>query len=187
MSISEYDWSQSRRRTMRRSRGDGSSNAEMLAQGLGWFSIALGAAELMATEQMARALGMRGKENLIRIFGVREIGAGILTLSVDKNVGLWSRVAGDALDLAALGMEMGRNNRKRGNLMIALGMVAGVTLLDIAAAQATSGGRRGRRRQSGMSRDAYRGMDGQRGEESEFEQTPVMYWENEEETTEFVR
>ena len=39
------------------SRRDGGS-ARALAQGLGWFSIGLGVAELLASERLARFLGM---------------------------------------------------------------------------------------------------------------------------------
>ena len=45
------------------------SGADRLARSLGWFSIGLGIAELFAAEQMTRALGMEGKEALVRSFG----------------------------------------------------------------------------------------------------------------------
>ena len=40
-----------------------------LAQGLGWFSIGLGVAELVAPEQLARFLGMEEHTKLIRAYG----------------------------------------------------------------------------------------------------------------------
>ena len=51
---------------------------------------------------IARTLGLYGKRSLLRLFGLREVMAGVLTLSVDKQVGLWSRVAGDALDIVTI-------------------------------------------------------------------------------------
>ena len=114
------------------------SNADRLARNLGWFSIGLGLAELFAAEKITRALGMRGKENLVRAYGVRELGAGFMTLSVDKELGLASRVAGDALDIATLATAMRPENPKRENVGVALAIVAGVTLLDIIAARATT-------------------------------------------------
>jgi hypothetical protein len=113
-----------------------------LARGLGWFSMGLGAAELLAAGPMARWLGLDGREWLIRAYGVREIAAGVPTLSFDKGFGLASRIAGDALDMATLFAFVGKQNRKRGNAAIALALVAGVTLLDIAAARGVARERR---------------------------------------------
>ena len=106
-----------------------------LAVNLGWFSIALGAAELFASRRMARMLGMYGQEPLIRAYGVREIvkGVGILT-SPNPAPWLWGRVAGDALDLGTLAYAY-RTSPKRRNLAIAMANVATVTALDVLAAQ----------------------------------------------------
>jgi len=46
--------------------------AGRLAGGLGWFSIGLGLLELTAAGPLARGLGMRGQENLLRAYGLRE-------------------------------------------------------------------------------------------------------------------
>src|SRR5690348_6173280 len=71
--------------------------AERMAQALGWFSIGLGTIELLAPHRLTRALGMRGKESLVRAYGLREILAGVMSLSVDRQIGLQSRIAGDGL------------------------------------------------------------------------------------------
>ncbi|CAD7030541.1 hypothetical protein RHAB21_01741 [Pseudorhizobium halotolerans] len=113
------------------------TNTDRLARNLGWFSIGLGIAELVAARRISRAIGMEGSESLIRAFGAREIASGMLTLSVDKKAGLYSRVAGDAVDLAVLSTAVTDDNPKRGNAALALAMVSGVTLLDVAAALAT--------------------------------------------------
>jgi hypothetical protein len=110
-------------------------SSDRLARTLGWFSIALGATELVAARRLADALGMRGAEALIRAYGVREIESGILCLSIDKHVGLWSRVAGDGLDIATLMTALGQRNPKRANVALALAMVVGVTLVDVMGAQ----------------------------------------------------
>jgi hypothetical protein len=68
--------------------------AEQLARGLGWFSIGLGLAELVAPRRITETLGMEGSETLVIAFGVREILAGIMSLSVERNAGLWARVGG---------------------------------------------------------------------------------------------
>src|SRR5690606_26557083 len=80
-----------------------------------------------------RALGMRGQEGLIRGFGAREIGSGILCLSVDKKAGLVSRIGGDALDYAVLRQALHPMNPKRDNVALALCAVAGIAALDLLA------------------------------------------------------
>jgi hypothetical protein len=110
---------------------------DRLARGLGWFSIALGLAEMLAPRRFTAFLGMRGREPLVRAFGAREIASGVLSLSIDKQVGLWSRVAGDAVDLMALYRAFGPGNRKRDNVFIAMAMVGGIAAVDLLAAQGT--------------------------------------------------
>jgi uncharacterized membrane protein len=114
-------------------------SAEPLATALGWFSIALGAAELAAPSGMARLIGARDDEDTrktLRIFGAREIVAGLAILAQpDRPRWLWSRVGGDALDLAWLGRAMTDHETERNRMGVAAAAVAGVTALDIAAAQ----------------------------------------------------
>jgi hypothetical protein len=105
------------------------------AKFLGWFSLWLGLAEVLAPQRMARCLGMNGKAKLLRVFGLREIGAGILTLSNERHVGMWSRVAGDGFDIATLLAAQTRHNPKRGNVSLALALVLGITALDFIVAQ----------------------------------------------------
>jgi hypothetical protein len=119
--------------------GPGSlSSSDRLAKALGWFSLGLGLTELLAPRLITKALGMEGKESLIRAYGAREIGSGLLSLSPDKQAGLWSRVGGDGLDIAMLMTALGENNPKRDNVAIALAMVLGVSVLDLIGAQATA-------------------------------------------------
>src|SRR5262245_28648115 len=130
---------------------------DRLARALGWFSIGLGVLELVAPERLTRNLGLYGREPLLRAFGAREIASGIMTLSLDKRLGLWSRVAGDVLDLASLMPGLHRYNPKRGNAKLAQAMVIAVTALDvIAAAAASKRGRNSQRSQRGI----YRGRSG---------------------------
>jgi hypothetical protein len=139
---------------------------DRLGKALGWFSIGLGIAELVAPGQITRPLGMQGKEGLVRAYGVREIASGITTLSSERQAGLWSRVAGDGVDAAALLTGYRGDNPKRGNVAVALMIVLGVTLLDLAAAQ---GGRarhragKGRRRLYGGRSGFPNGLEAARG------------------------
>jgi hypothetical protein len=109
--------------------------SDRIARNLGWFSLALGALEILAPTRITHALGMEGEEWLVRAYGFREIAAGVLSLSTDKKVGLWSRVAGDGLDMATLVGGLHYDNPKKDNVAVALLIVGGITLLDMATAQ----------------------------------------------------
>lgn len=142
---------------------------DRLARALGWFSIGLGVTELVAPGWIARKLGLEGQEGLIRAYGVRELASAVPTLSVDKGIGLASRIGGDALDLGTLAFALGKDNPKRGNAAIATGLVLGVTLLDLLA---YSGVRAAHRREPGSGRDYSdrsgfpKGIDYSRGKAS---------------------
>jgi uncharacterized membrane protein len=127
---------------------------EQFATGLGWFSIALGLAELAAPDTIARVAGLpadRRTVTTLRAFGAREIANGVAILSNPTNPAmLWSRVAGDALDIAAVGMGLRSEQSDRRRGLVALGGLGGVTAADIIFAQ-----RLGRRRADGAP-DRYR-------------------------------
>jgi hypothetical protein len=79
---------------------------------------------------------MEGQEGLFQAYGLREIATGIGVLSADDPAPwLWGRVGGDALDLATLAIGLDEDNPKRGNVGLAIGAVAGVTVLDVLCAQ----------------------------------------------------
>jgi len=119
--------------------GHGDPTGLKVALGLGWFSIALGALELLATRKLTRSLGMRGDEPLVQLYGLREIatGIGILT-SRDPTPWVWGRVLGDALDIGTLAAHCNDENREEANVAMALGNVALVTALDIYCAHRLS-------------------------------------------------
>ena len=106
-------------------------SADDVASGLGWFSIGLGVAELVAPRLVARAAGLTGHETLVRLYGVREIATGVgILLAWNRKPWMWARVAGDAADLATLA------RGRRPNAVGAMAAVAGVTALDIGTAAA---------------------------------------------------
>lgn len=108
---------------------------ERLARGLGWFSIGLGLVEIVAPERLAGFFGLAERERLLRAYGLPEIGAGLGILAQRRPaVGVWSRVAGDALDLATLGTGLDAANPKRRRAIAGVGAVAGITLLDLTCA-----------------------------------------------------
>jgi hypothetical protein len=111
-------------------------DGEAMANGVGWFSIALGLAELIAPEKIAGELGMEERKSLVRLYGFREIAKGVGILSNRKPAGwVWGRVAGDALDLATLATTLRRDNPRRDNVLKAIGAIVGVTVLDVVVAR----------------------------------------------------
>jgi uncharacterized membrane protein len=123
----------------RRGNGGVGSGSEQLAAGLGWFSVGLGVAELLAPGAVARGIGLRGRStsrNLTRFCGLRELAAGVGILSERRPaVWMWSRVAGDVMDLALLGAGFMGRRTNRARLAAAAAAVAGVTVVDALCAQ----------------------------------------------------
>lgn len=88
--------------------------APELARFLGWFSIGLGAVELLAGRSVSRWLAIEESEDLLRGYGVRELatGAGLIA-SKQPTPWVWGRVAGDVLDIVTLAAGLGRSRAKR--------------------------------------------------------------------------
>jgi uncharacterized membrane protein len=109
-----------------------------LAHALGWFSVILGTTQLVAPRQLARAIGVPDSPLLMRSCGVRELASGLAILLSPEwtSTALKARVAGDALDLGALGVAMARGTHEdRTRASVAALAVAGVTALDVLAAR----------------------------------------------------
>jgi uncharacterized membrane protein len=116
-------------------------DAARLARGLGWFSISLGIAEVLAPRLISKLVGGRGDNpGLIRLYGVREIVSGMFIFGQGGNpaAGVWSRVAGDAIDIATLAAAAASNSTRKGPLAFATANVLGVTALDVYCAQELS-------------------------------------------------
>jgi len=124
---------------------------EQLARGLGWFSIGLGLAELLAPRGVAKVAGLRGNTGLIRLFGLREIASGIAIFTQGKRPAgaLWSRVVGDALDLACLGAAYASPDNDKARLTFATANVLAVTALDVLCAGQLSADRDGAKTERG--------------------------------------
>ena len=119
------------------------TSAPMLPLALGYFSIALGAAELLAPRRVARMIGVPVDDtttNILRAYGARELAAGIAILADPHDARwLWSRVAGDAVDLASLGAAALDERAEPAPLSLAAMSVLGVTALDVLAATRAGG------------------------------------------------
>jgi hypothetical protein len=128
--------------------------AQTLARGLGWFSIALGAVEVLAPHALSRWLCMKDSEPLLQAYGIREIATGVGVLASDNPSGwMWGRVAGDGLDLATLAKVLNENRADKGNAGLAFVAVLGVTALDVLCARSLAGGNGDAYAQSAQARD----------------------------------
>jgi uncharacterized membrane protein len=109
-----------------------SDRAEQLAKLLGWFSIGLGLAQLIAPRGMSRAIGVQERPNVMRALGAREIASGLGILSQRRPANwLWMRVAGDVMDLAMLGAAARTSGTMRSRVGLTTAAVAGVAVLDL--------------------------------------------------------
>jgi len=106
---------------------------DSLARFLGWFSLGLGTAQVVAPRALCLAVGASGNGRgpaLMRLLGVRELtqGVGIL-VRPRPTTWLWSRVAGDALDLSLLAVTGIKHRRVR--TVFAAANVLAVTVPDV--------------------------------------------------------
>jgi uncharacterized membrane protein len=118
---------------------------EKLVQGLAWFSVGLGLTALLAPRTLGSVAGLGGRSGLVRMVGARELASGIgLMSSRDSTPWLWSRVAGDAMDILTLGA-VALKPTGGGNLraLLSLALVAGVTAADVSASLRYSSKSRG--------------------------------------------
>jgi uncharacterized membrane protein len=112
--------------------------AHKLATGLGWASLGLGIPQTLAPGRFARFIGVEddAKTRMIIVgpCGLREnaAAAGLLTLG-DKGRAafVWSRVAGDVLDIVMLVRALRGRSRRPARTAGALGAVLGITAVDV--------------------------------------------------------
>jgi hypothetical protein len=115
--------------------GRSQSSHDKMARGLGYFSVALGVAELVAPGAICRAAGVKGLEPVVRGYGAREIATGVAILgSHDPEPWIWTRVAGDLADIATVAAGVQQDNRSKSRSAIAFATLAAVTLVDLACA-----------------------------------------------------
>src|SRR5690606_9864292 len=111
-----------------------------LASALGFFSLGLGLAELIAPGSIARLSGIDdGRTAPIRMLGLREIGHGLAILGSNKpTAGVWSRVGGDAVDLAFLSSAFTSESSNKTRLAVATAAILGAGALDYYCARQLS-------------------------------------------------
>lgn len=117
-------------------------------RGLGWLSIGLGLAGLLAPGRLARLTGRfdtRGHRGARRLIGTRELLTGLAIVTRRRpNRWLWSRVVGDAIDLGlafgASSWSRGRRPRRQSMTLAALGAI---TVVDLVSSYRTMRSRSG--------------------------------------------
>lgn len=125
-----------------RSNGDRRTKAGRLAGGLGWFSVGLGLAEVLAPGEVARMVGVRNDRRTrgaLTAIGVRELANGLGILAAQRRSRwLWLRVGGDLVDLGLLGAMMTSARRRDGRMAAAFTALTALTMLDALAARTTA-------------------------------------------------
>lgn len=118
-----------------------------LAAAMGWASLGLAVPMLAMPGRLNRLAGIRDDPATRlwqRIVGARELAAfALIVPGGQRRAGLWARVAGDAKDLALLGIAARRKPKSGARLAATTAAIAAIAALDIYAAQrlenATSG------------------------------------------------
>jgi uncharacterized membrane protein len=109
---------------------------------LGWLGIALGLAALARPQALARLMGFGGVaagSRALQAVGLRELASGLGILAAGRSKPwLWSRVAGDAMDLGLLLRTFGHRGTAPRRLASATAAVAGVTALDVLSSRRAS-------------------------------------------------
>src|SRR5215207_2834011 len=113
-----------------------------LADSLGWSSAALGAPMLLAPRRFLRAIGVEDDAKArgwTLGVGIREQLATVnIVANRQRRIGMWSRVAGDTMDLALLVQAHRHKRRNAGRLYGAMAFVGGIMTLDAYTAIALS-------------------------------------------------
>ena len=109
-----------------------------LADALGWASAALGAPMLAAPRRFLRAIGVREDHRAVAWtvgVGAREQLALLnIVANRQRRIGMWSRVAGDSMDLVLLGAAYANRRGDGTRLRRAIAIVTGFLAVDLAVA-----------------------------------------------------
>lgn len=139
-------------------------NDRLMANGLGWFSIGLGLAQIAAPGGVARLIGIGEDEKsrqIMHAVGLREIASGVGILSQSRPAGwLWARAGGDLMDLALLGAAFSSEETRRDRLAMAVAAVLGVAAMDLACARRLDERGRSEHRYAGDRRRQGRLLEG---------------------------
>ncbi|MEV7969547.1 SRPBCC family protein [Sphaerisporangium sp. NPDC088356] len=129
---------------------------DRIASALGWASIGLGMVQLAAPGPITRLSGVDDSplaRGLVRFVGVRELFHAMVLLGSRRPAPwVWTRVAGDAMDLTTLGWAIAnREGWRRRRVTAVTAAVAGLTAVDLYTAMRANRRRRGIQAPSVMS------------------------------------
>ena len=131
-----------------RTRPEGQGVTQRLAGVLGWVSLGLGVAQVAAPRAVSRFAGVDDSATapaVVRLVGARELMHAAALLSGRTSPGwVWTRVAGDVVDLSALARAVAtRRGGRRSRAALATAAVAGIAAIDVFTAARTlrAGGR----------------------------------------------
>jgi uncharacterized membrane protein len=109
---------------------------DALNRSLGWFSIGLGVTQLLAPKALGRAIGVGDQSTVMRLCGMREIASGVGLLSGKAPAAFsTSRVIGDVMDLALLGVSLRSPQANPSRIAAAATAVASVAAVDMYASK----------------------------------------------------
>jgi len=111
-----------------------------LARGLGYFSIALGLAEIFAPNRLGEMAGVgRSFRSYLPALGMREVAHGLgILMSSDPTTAVWTRVGGDALDLAYVGAAFASDDSNKRRLVRTSVALLGAAAMDMICARKLS-------------------------------------------------
>jgi hypothetical protein len=117
---------------------------ERLAEALAWASLGLGVGLAAAPGRAGRLVGIDDEEasrRWLRVVGLRELSAFALIKATQPRPGaaVWTRVAGDAKDLALLGLALRHRRASTPRLLAATAGVAAIAALDLFTALRLNG------------------------------------------------
>jgi hypothetical protein len=135
----------------------GGHAGHQMAKALAVFSIVLGAAELIWPSGFTAFLGLAGLEGLIMAYGLREIVAGVGLFAMPRHRAgwMWFRAAGDVLDILTVLYVFALPNPPITNVVIALVLLVGVTVVDVWCANTLT-----QQKKAARDSDAYQDRSG---------------------------
>ena len=128
-------------------------NFSNVARGLTFVSLGLGLAALLAPKQVQKMAGIcpRNYSGVLRLVGLREVAHALMLMFQSKpNTGVWSRVAGDAMDLGLLGAAYTMPCVEKDKLTAATALIGGLTAVDVLTATQLSRQREDTRQYSAL-------------------------------------